>query len=170
MTLDEAASKDLLTWANERDYYLQRAATASGEDNSAFSDSPPSSRNEPLNLQSGICPRYGLDLSSLPVGEWRGRLVRPIDLPSEDPGAYAVAGPNTQGLCGSSCIHPEMLKHIPEEMQSLGHTSYLDYFQFKYGRVVNMVQKTRGLDSSLPLVTATRISRHLNAANVSLGI
>ncbi|KAM3183257.1 hypothetical protein ACTXT7_010703 [Hymenolepis weldensis] len=170
MTLDEAASKDLLTWANERDYYLQHAATASGEGNSAFSDSPPSSRNEPLNLQSGICPRYGLDLSSLPVEEWRGRLVRPIDLPSEDPGAYAVAGPNTQGLCGSSCIHPEMLKHLPEELQSLGHTSYLDYFQVKYGRVVKMVQETRELDSSLPLVTATRISRHLNAANIMTGV
>nr|CUU99449.1 hypothetical transcript [Hymenolepis microstoma] len=175
MTFDEAASKDLVTWAKERDYYLQRAAATSGEGSSTFTTlpppppPPPSSRNEPLNLRSGICPRYGLDLSSLPIEEWRGRLVRPINLPPKDPGGYAVSGPNNEGLCGSSDIHPEMLKHLPEEMLRLGRTSFFDYSQFKYGRLMNMVLETRGLDPSLPLVTIMRISRHQNAANVTAG-
>ncbi|VDO04032.1 unnamed protein product [Rodentolepis nana] len=172
MSFDEAASKDLVTWAKERDYYLQRAASTSGEGNSLLTDPPPpppSSRNEPLSLQSGICPRYGLDLSSLPTEEWRGRLVRPITLPSKDPGGYTVSGPNKTGLCGSSRVHPEMLKNLPEEMQNRGRTSFFDYYLFKHGRLVNLVQKTRGLDPSLPLATVTRISRHQNAANVAAG-
>ncbi|KAL5106595.1 hypothetical protein TcWFU_001540 [Taenia crassiceps] len=54
--------------------------------------------------------------------------------------------------CPRSCINGALL-------------SYLDYAKFKHGTRLRLVEETRGLDPSTPLVALTRISRHRNAAN-----
>lgn len=161
MVIDEEASQALVNWADERDYYVQQVGAN-------VPIRPPPSRDVPLELRSGVCPRYGADLGSFPTSEWRGLIVRPVELPSGDPSGFAVSGPNADGLCGDSPVASGMLDRLPEYMRSVGRTTYFDYFLLKYGSTVRMVQETRGVDSSMPLVTATRISRHRNAANVSV--
>lgn len=157
MVFDEEASRALVRWAEEKDFYVsqreQKTLTP-----------PPCDR--PL-LQSGICAHYGVPLSSIPTAQWPGLLVRPIDLPPEDPGSYAVVGPNSSGLCASSPVPDYMAEQLPAELHRRGATSYLDYARFKHGTRLRLVEETRGLDPSTPLVAVTRISRHRNAANVS---
>ncbi|VDM26676.1 unnamed protein product [Hydatigera taeniaeformis] len=156
MVFDEEASRGLVRWAEEREFYTGKRAVI------------PPPRNPSL-LQSGICAHYGAQLSTIPTAQWPGLLVRPIDLPPEDPGSYAVLGANVSGLCASSPVPDHMAEQLPAELHQRGVASYLDYARFKYGTRLRLVEETRGLDSSTPLVTATRISRHRNAANVSLG-
>lgn len=157
MVFDEEASHALVRWAEERDFHVSQRQQKTAM---------PPLRNQSL-LQSGICSHYGVQLSTIPTAQWSGLLVRPIDLPPEDPGSYAVLGPNSSGLCASSPVPDYMAQHLPEELRQRGATSYLDYAKFKHGTRLRLVQETRGLDPSTPLVTATRISRHRNAANVS---
>ncbi|CDI97990.2 DiCer Related family member dcr 1 [Echinococcus multilocularis] len=154
------ASQALVRWAEERDFHVSQRQQKTAM---------PPPRNQSL-LQSGICSHYGVQLSTIPTAQWSGLLVRPIDLPPEDPGSYAVLGPNSSGLCASSPVPDYMAQHLPEELRQRGATSYLDYAKFKHGTRLRLVQETRGLDPSTPLVTATRISRHRNAANVTSGV
>ncbi|KAH9278438.1 Endoribonuclease dcr-1 [Echinococcus granulosus] len=160
MVFDEEASHALVRWAEERDFHVSQRQQKTAM---------PPLRNQSL-LQSGICSHYGVQLSTIPTAQWSGLLVRPIDLPPEDPGSYAVLGPNSSGLCASSPVPDYMAQHLPEELRQRGATSYLDYAKFKHGTRLRLVQETRGLDPSTPLVTATRISRHRNAANVMSGV
>ncbi|KAL5966311.1 Endoribonuclease Dicer [Taenia solium] len=160
MAFDEEASRALVHWAEERNFYVSQRERKT---------QIPPTRNQSL-LQSGICARYGVQLSTIPTAQWPGLLVRPIDLPPEDPGSYAVVGPNSSGLCASSPIPDYMAEQLPTELHQRGATSYLDYARFKHGTRIRLVEETRGLDPSTPLVAVTRISRHRNAANVTSGV
>ncbi|KAL5106826.1 Dicer-like protein 1 [Taenia crassiceps] len=164
MVFDEEASRALVRWAEERDFYVNQR-----EQKTPSPPSPLPPRNQPL-LESGICARYGVQLSTIPTTQWSGLLVRPIDLPPEDPGSYAVVGPNSSGLCASSPVPDYMAEQLPAELHQRGATSYLDYAKFKHGTRLRLVEETRGLDPSTPLVALTRISRHRNAANVTSGV
>ena len=120
--------------------------------------------------QCGVCPQYGVQLSSVPPLQWAGLLVRPIDLPSIDPGSYAVSGPNIKGLCANSPVPETMAERLPKELRQgeYGTASYLTYVQFRYGtRVKLIVDHKAPINPNTPLVTAVRISRHRSAANVS---
>lgn len=178
MEFDEEASLALLDWAAQRDHYVNlRTSVSAAAASSPCSPNcpppplPPTTELPSPLLRGNICTRYGLPLSALPQSEWRGRLVRPIDLPPLDPAGFVVLGPNIQGLRPTNClsaISETMLARLPEELRETGKTTFFDYIQFRHGSLVQLVQRTRSLDLSLPLVTVMRISRHYNANYVSL--
>lgn len=169
MRFDEDASRALMAWGEGRDFYTGEG----GEERlrtSSPASKPWSEEVERSVAQNGICPRYGAQLSCVPPSHWSGLLVRPIDLPASDPASFAVSGPNTKGLCARSPVPEEMAQRLPAELcQGMdGVPTYLTYAQFRYGTRVRSAVEWKGpINPNIPLVTAVRISRHRNAANVS---
>uniref|UniRef100_A0A5K3FA09 Helicase ATP-binding domain-containing protein n=1 Tax=Mesocestoides corti TaxID=53468 RepID=A0A5K3FA09_MESCO len=155
-SFDEEASRALVSWSDEKDHYLGGGVKV-----------PPQAEIPRPIIQSGICSRFGLQLSALPPNDWPGVLVRPICLPQYDPGSYAVNGVNPNGLRGLSLINQQMASCLPENIQS--GASFLAYFDFKYHSVLETTCQCKGFDPDAPLASVTRISRHLNASNVAAG-
>ena len=169
MSFDENASRALVAWGRDRNHCTGEL----GDDKlneSSVSSGPWSDQVEQSIAQNGICPRYGAQLSSIQPTQWAGLLVRPIELPASDPASFAVSGPNVEGLCASSPLPEEMAQRLPVELhQSIdGVPTYFTYAQFHFGtRIRSVVKWKHPINLDIPLFTAVRISRHLDAANVS---
>lgn len=144
-----------MDWSDEKEHYVNGGPA------------PPPPQPASPAIQSGICARFGTQLSALPPSEWSGRLVRPVHLPSSDPGSYAVVGGNSHGLCGNSPIPRQMAERLPEALRP--GATYVTYNRSRYTPTFCTTQQCKGLKPELPLAKTIRISRHWNASIVSLG-
>ncbi|VDL88358.1 unnamed protein product [Schistocephalus solidus] len=163
--MDEEASRALVNWSAE-----QESALKPGGQRMCNATAPP-----PTNVvQGGIVSRFAAPLSAVHPSQWAGLLVRPVSLPHNDPGGFALSGVNSNGLRGNSPICAQMAQRLPEHVrQSRGSeegVSFATFFEAQYTHAYSATLRHHGINVDLPLASSIRISRHLNAAIVSLSL
>uniref|UniRef100_A0A0X3Q022 Endoribonuclease dcr-1 n=1 Tax=Schistocephalus solidus TaxID=70667 RepID=A0A0X3Q022_SCHSO len=162
--MDEEASRALVNWSAEQESALKPAGQRM-----CNATAPP-----PTNVvQGGIVSRFAAPLSAVHPSQWAGLLVRPVSLPHNDPGGFALSGVNSKGLRGNSPICAQMAQRLPEHVrQSRGSeegVSFATFFKTQYTHAYSATLRHHGINVDLPLASSIRISRHLNAAIVSAG-
>ncbi|KAL7056145.1 hypothetical protein AAHC03_021158 [Spirometra sp. Aus1] len=162
--LDEEASQALVNWSVEQ----AKALDPSGQRVYNAPSAPPANV-----VQGGVVCRFGAPLSVVPPSQWAGLLVRPVSLPHNDPGGFAVSGVNSKGLHGNSPICAQMAQRLPEHVRQGRATeegvSFVTFFKTQYTHAYSATLRHHGINVTLPLASSIRISRHLNAAIVSAG-
>nr|VZI44705.1 unnamed protein product [Spirometra erinaceieuropaei] len=162
--MDEEASQALVNWSVEQ----ASALDPSGQRVFNAPSAPPANV-----VRGGVVCRFAVPLSVVPPSQWAGLLVRPVSLPHNDPGGFAVSGVNSKGLHGNSPICAQMAQRLPEHVRqgraAEESVSFATFFKTQYTHAYSATLRHHGINVNLPLVSSIRISRHLNAAIVSAG-
>ncbi|CAH8558190.1 unnamed protein product [Dicrocoelium dendriticum] len=155
--LDLEATKLLLEWNNAR---------------RDWSYETHQSRVQPVH---GIVPIYSVRLSQLPVHNWAGLMVRPCQLPADDPAMFAISGPSQK--TGLDQVPSEWADKVFATLQGSESTestttpspilSYFDYFAIRSPSILELIENS---DPRLPLATCFRLTRHQNAAQAVAGM